>query len=623
MEYRCCLFFVLAFLGHLVSSDTSKTYVPEPTLPLKDGVECIRECKDDESYHCVFNFVIKDHFLDFEDCVVDPKTCFGDGIPRQTTIIVNQNDPKPSIPAPTIDVCYGDVVSVSVVNEMESKNATIHWHGLHMKGETEDLRTQWADGTPYVTQCPIAPGENYTFYTFNAMPAGTFWFHSHIEFQRDDGAYGPLIIRETPSQLKSLPKSVKPIVDDVCDFPEHTIIIQEWYPETAETRFNTNPNTPPTSILVNGKGRFDFDSTTIPWPVFNLDPSIDGCTKYRFRLISSTNLHCPVEFSIEEHDMTVIASDGDYLEPIEGVSTIGITNAERYDFVIDTLDKERKSYEIRFGGPPGEEANCNGLAAIAFLTYESSEVDQSTKPNFKKSINIPGRIINPLPTIKHPDSQEPLTVSDLRSASPLLDKKKPDKTFYLQFGDSDRGAHINNLKFDVTTLEIPLLSQEDDLDRSMICESSYAVDALLCDPSSDRHSCRCFHILEVELGDIVEIFMLNPTIDHNIAHPIHSHGYWHHVLGSGLFPPNVTSHLQYVKEQNENGNINRNLEYPPRKDSLQTLTGGWVLTRFLADNPGYWIMHCHISYDQIEGQDIIFKVGNSNDWSIPKDFPTC
>jgi len=328
--------------------------------------------------------------------------------------------------------------------------------------------------------------------------------------------------------------------------------------------------------------------------------------------------------------MTVVGSDGDYLEPIEGVSTIGITNAERYDFIIDTEDKERKTYEIRFGGPPGEEANCNGLAAVAFLTYESSEVDQSTKPNFENSVNLPGRIINPLPTIEHPDSQEPLTVSDLRSATPMLNKEKPDKTFYLQFGDSTRGAHINNLKFDITTLGAPLLSQEDDLDRSQVCESSYAIDAVMCDPDTHELGCRCFHILEIELGDVVEIFMLNPIIDTNIAHPIHLHGYWHNVLGSGLFPANMTSpdynispYLEYVKELNENGSINKNLENPPRKDSLQTLTGGWVLVRFEANNPGYWIMHCHISYDQIEGQDIVFKVGNSDDWSIPEDFPKC
>ena len=83
------------------------------------------------------------------------------------------------------------------------------------------------------------------------------------------------------------------------------------------------------------------------------------------------------------------------------------------------------------------------------------------------------------------------------------------------------------------------------------------------------------------------------------------------------------SALTYVKNANENGEIPRNLEFPPTKDTITTIPGGYVLTRFYADHPGYWIMHCHMSFDQIEGQDMIFKVGNKEDWTIPDNFPKC
>ena len=56
---------------------------------------------------------------------------------------------------------------------------------------------------------------------------------------------------------------------------------------------------------------------------------------------------------------------------------------------------------------------------------------------------------------------------------------------------------------------------------------------------------------------------------------------------------------------------------------MQTAPGRYILTRFVADNPGYWIMHCHISFDQIEGQVLVVKVGNREDWKIPEDFPKC
>src|SRR5262245_19054836 len=34
------------------------------------------------------------------------------------------------------------------------------------------------DGPVGVTQCPINPGQSFT-YTFKAYPAGTHWYHSH------------------------------------------------------------------------------------------------------------------------------------------------------------------------------------------------------------------------------------------------------------------------------------------------------------------------------------------------------------------------------------------------------------------------------------------------------------
>ena len=63
---------------------------------------------------------------------------------------------------------------------------------------SQEDSTQYSDGVPFVTQCPILPGQEFKWYNFNAEPSGTFWFHSHNPFQRDDGAYGTLVIRDHP-----------------------------------------------------------------------------------------------------------------------------------------------------------------------------------------------------------------------------------------------------------------------------------------------------------------------------------------------------------------------------------------------------------------------------------------
>lgn len=40
--------------------------------------------------------------------------------------------------------------------------------------------------------------------------------------------------------------------------------------------------------------------------------------KYRFRVINAEFLNCPIEMSVDGHNITVIASDGYDLEPITG-----------------------------------------------------------------------------------------------------------------------------------------------------------------------------------------------------------------------------------------------------------------------------------------------------------------
>jgi FtsP/CotA-like multicopper oxidase with cupredoxin domain len=41
---------------------------------------------------------------------------------------------------------------------------TVHWHGFHLKGY------EWYDGTAYVAQCPIKPGDEFT-YRFPVRPS--------------------------------------------------------------------------------------------------------------------------------------------------------------------------------------------------------------------------------------------------------------------------------------------------------------------------------------------------------------------------------------------------------------------------------------------------------------------
>ena len=58
----------------------------------------------------------------------------------------------------------------------------------------------------------------------------------------------------------------------------------------------------------------------------------------------------------------------------------------------------------------------------------------------------------------------------------------------------------------------------------------------------------------------------------------------------------------------ERGEIKRNLVNPPLKDTVMVPDGGFTVLRFLADNPGYWLVHCHMSWHNHLGMGFVIKV---------------
>jgi FtsP/CotA-like multicopper oxidase with cupredoxin domain len=66
--------------------------------------------------------------------------------------------------------------------------------------------------------------------------------------------------------------------------------------------------------------------------------------------------------------------------------------------------------------------------------------------------------------------------------------------------------------------------------------------------------------------------------------------------------------LEHVKGWDRDGNIKRNLVDPPLKDTVMVPDVGFVVIRFLADNPGYWMFHCHVDWHLNNGMALIIKV---------------
>ncbi len=70
--------------------------------------------------------------------------------------------------------------------------------------------------------------------------------------------------------------------------------------------------------------------------------------------------------------------------------------------------------------------------------------------------------------------------------------------------------------------------------------------------------------------------------------------------------------------------IPRNFDNPPFKDTTLVPPGGYLILRFYADNPGFWLMHCHVDYHADVGMDLIIQVGNQHDLPLkPSNWPQC
>jgi len=80
-----------------------------------------------------------------------------------------------------------------------------------------------------------------------------------------------------------------------------------------------------------------------------------------------------------------------------------------------------------------------------------------------------------------------------------------------------------------------------------------------------------------------------------VAHPIHLHGHDFYLLGTAAattFSDSKVSSLNFVN--------------PPRRDVAMLQATGYLVLGFPTDNPGAWLMHCHIAWHVGEGLAVQF-----------------
>lgn len=208
------------------------------------------------------------------------------------------------VPGPRIRVTEGDRIRMIVKNNLPEATS-VHWHGMILPNQM--------DGPAEITQPPIQPGQTYT-YEFTTQQAGTYFYHSHLEPDRQQtlGMYGALII--DPKDSTSTP---------AYDM-EYTIQLQEWlmregYTFPAMLMEGGLPN----FFTINGKA---FPSTdTIQMKVGQ---------KILLRFIGSSNnfIH---PMHVHGGPFTIVATDGNPVPQNAQIEkdTVNVGPGERYDVI--------------------------------------------------------------------------------------------------------------------------------------------------------------------------------------------------------------------------------------------------------------------------------------------------
>ena len=616
---------------------------------------------------------------------------FVDGKTYRSAITVNGQ-----IPGPTLIVHEGQTVVVHVHNNLTTQGISIHWHGMHQ------YKTPWMDGVGQVTQCQIGPSSNFS-YVYTARPSGTFWYHSHSGGQRTDGLFGALVVKETPARMKEIRNELREHGKFKDRPSKHTLTLLDWQYEASLDLFTQSdaglgyyPDKPlgevPTpayeqykstssfekggvgpvpyfSGIINGKGRH----AHVPYIKTRLSIfTVEAGKRYRFRLVGAQNLYA-YRFSIDGHKLTVVGTDGYWIQPVEDVDYIIIHSGERYDFLLAATNRlglndywmRAETLEIdRNGtGPPYQSL---GHVAEAILHYkqngDSYDPDvnvPSTKyqeikdksPPIKCNLNDPCRAVNCPFKNFHPSYYitcinvhslrllEPTPPDELPNANPKGPMHCKDCRHFINFnfeGDSQTSS-VNGRNFILPSFP-PQTQNKEFREKDTICDLKSD-----CNPSTTE--CSCVHVINIPHRETIQMVFSAIGV-YNNSHPIHFHGHTFHVVHVGYPEYNQTTgfigkhnsdiycdDIHCTKEGCDKRRCTRPSWREPmhfsidshtiRKDTVIVPAGGYVVINFLSNNPGYWFLHCHIELHQLEGMALIVNEAHEKQRPPPKGLNKC
>ncbi|CAN0906248.1 Monocopper oxidase-like protein SKU5 [Linum grandiflorum] len=201
------------------------------------------------------------------------------GVEKQVIVINDQ------FPGPLVNATTNDVVHVNVHNNL-AEPFLITWNGVQLR------RNSWQDGVQG-TNCPIQPGQNWTYSFQIKDQIGSFFYFPSLLLQKAGGGYGAVRVNNRCGIPIPFPHP----------FQDIDLLIGDWYNAhhwNLRGLLEQGKHLPhPDGILINGHGPNRF--------TLGFEP---GAT-YRLR-ISNVGSRTSLNFRIQDHPLLLVETEGSY-----------------------------------------------------------------------------------------------------------------------------------------------------------------------------------------------------------------------------------------------------------------------------------------------------------------------
>lgn len=511
-----------------------------------------------------------------------------------------------SIPGPTLHWREGEFVTLRVTNRLPV-STSLHWHGILLPFQM--------DGVPGLSYSGIAPGETFV-YRFRVNQSGTYWYHSHTNFQEQNALYGAIVVHPANGERVDSDRDYVVMLNDWSDSNPDFIFNrlktadgyynyvqptledfikrarQQGFGKALDWRLMWN------KMRMSPRDLLDVTGATYTYLVNGTTPTGDWTGLFqrgesvRLRFINGSSMSY-FDVRIPGLKMKVVAVDGQDIHPVS-IDEFRLGAAETVDVVVE---------------PSSEQA----YSIFAQAMDRSGYARGTLTPHADMRAPVPA--MDPVPTLSMNDMAMKIDMSgmDMPGMShdgAMSSMNKTDHNPLLLPGIHNR--NVSNSTLDVNwhpptengvgsgmraqqvsmRLDDPGAGLRDNGRKVLTFADMHTIGGSITEKTPERGieihlsgnmeryiwgfngvSYADADPVQLKYGESVRIMLVNDTM---MTHPIHLHGLWSEL-------------------ENERG------EFQVRKHTLSVSPGHALTYRVYADAVGRWAYHCHLLYHMNAG----------------------